>query len=240
MVVNRTSVRYERHVDSWIWVRLPGLGLGIPHHMLLYGLRTRRQRLARNYYFSTRQLLTIAMFSCLGAVLSTYVGYIGAAFGSMTGIPIGGQLFTGLHALWITLVLLIVDKKGAALLAAILNNILQFLMGSHLGILVLLVGLLQGVCAELGYWPFKRFSRMAALVVAGGLSAWSNLWVQQAVFNRFGTLYLFWIVSLCAVASGVVFGRFLPYSLCKILQKTGLVSNAGLQPQSMANKAKSI
>lgn len=196
--------------------------------------------MARNHYFGTRQLLTIAMFSCLGAVLSTYVGYIGGVFGSMTGIPVGGQLLTGLHVLWITLVLAIVDKKGAGLLAAILNNILQFLMGSHLGILVLLVGLLQGICAELGYWPFKRFSRMAALMVAGGLSAWSNLWVQQAVFNRYGTLYLFGIVSLCAVASGVVFGGFLPYSLCRILQKTGLVSSTGWRAPSMANKAKSI
>jgi energy-coupling factor transport system permease protein len=196
--------------------------------------------LASHHYFSTRQLLTIALFSCLGAGLSTYVGYIGAAFGSMTGIPIGGQLFTGLHVLWITLVIAIVDKKGAGLLAAILNNILQFLMGSHLGILVLLVGLLQGICAELGYWPLKRINRMFALVVAGGLSAWSNLWVQQLVFNRFGTLYLFGLVSLCAVVSGIVFGGFLPYSLCKILQKTGLVSSVRLQTQSVANKAKSI
>jgi len=196
--------------------------------------------LAGKHYFNTRQLLTIAMFSCLGAVLSTYVGYIGQAFGAMTGIPIGGQLFTGLHVLWITLILVIVDKKGAGFLAAILNNSLQFLMGSHLGILVLPVGLLQGICVELGYWPFKRFSRIAALVAAGGLSAWSNLWVQQAVFNRFGTLFLFGLVSLCAVVSGIVLGGFLPYSLYKLLQKTGLVQSAGPQAQAMASKASPI
>jgi ABC-type thiamin/hydroxymethylpyrimidine transport system permease subunit len=189
------------------------------------------------HYFNTRQLLTIALFSCLGAVLSTYVGYLGGMIGQMTGFPAGGQLFTGLHVLWILSVLSVIDKKGAGLLAAVLNNVLQFLMGSHLGILVLPIGLLQGICAELGYWPLRRFSRMAALVLAGAFSSWSNLWVHQIVFNRFGTFYLFAVVSLCAIVSGMVFAGFLPYSLHKLLQKTGLISRTGLQEETMIGES---
>jgi len=193
--------------------------------------------LARKYYFSTRQLLIIALFSCLGAVLSTYVGYIGQAFGAMTGLPVGGQLFTGLHVFWVTLVLSIVDKKGAGLLAAILDNVLQFLMGSHLGILVLPVGLLEGIFAELGYWPLRRLSRISACVIAGGLGSWSNLLVHQVAFNRFGSVYLFGIVSVCALASGLAFGGFLPWYIHNILQKTRLISEAGMPEKSIPSEA---
>lgn len=193
--------------------------------------------MASKYYFGTRQLLIIALFSGLGAVLSTYVGYLGQTFGAMTGLPAGGQLFTGLHVFWIILVLAVVDRKGAGLLAAILDNSVQFLMGSHLGILVLPVGLLEGIFAELGYWPLKRFSRIAALVVAGGLGSWSNLLVHQVAFNRFGNAYLFGIVSVCALVSGVIFAGFLPWYIHNILQKTGLVPAAFRPAKSIATPA---
>ena len=189
--------------------------------------------MASKYYFGTRHLLIISLFSGLGAVLSTYVGYLGQTFGSMTGLPGGGQLFTGLHVFWVTLVLALVDKKGAGLLAAILDNVLQFLMGSHLGILVLPVGLLEGIFAELGYWPLKRFSRIAALLVAGGLGSWSNLLVHQVAFNRFGNAYLFGIVSACSLISGVAFAGFLPWYVHNILQKARLIP-AAIRPTSQA------
>jgi len=188
--------------------------------------------LANRHYFSTKNLLTIALLSSLGSVLSTYVGYIGQTFGAMTGLPGGGQLFTGLHVFWIILVLAIVDKKGAGLLAAILDNFLQFLMGSHLGILVLPVGLLQGIGAEIGYWPLRRFHRIAGLLMAGGLSSWSNLLVHQVAFNRFGNRYLFGIVSLFSSISGIIFAGFLPWYIHRILQKTGMIP---MQGQSTAS-----
>lgn len=179
--------------------------------------------MASKHYFSTRNLVTIALLACLGAALSTYVGYMARAFGSAIGLPIGGQLLTGLHVFWIILVLAVVDKKGAGLLAAILDNVVQFLMGSHLGIFVLPVGLLEGVFAELGYWPLKRFSRVLALMLAGGLSAWSNLLVVHFAFNMFGARAIFRVVSLCAFVSGVVFAGLLSFGVVKLLQAAGLV-----------------
>ena len=137
--------------------------------------------MSRKHYFKTRDLVTIALLGCIGAVLSTYVGYLARAVGSAMGLPFGGQILTGLHTFWLILALAMVDKKGAGLLAAILDNAVQFMMGSHLGVFVLPVGLLQGIFCELGYWPLKRFSRVLAFMVAGGLSAWSNLLVVQCL-----------------------------------------------------------
>jgi ABC-type thiamin/hydroxymethylpyrimidine transport system permease subunit len=194
-------------------------------------------RLVNKYYFGTRQLLIIALFSGLGAVLSTYVGYLGRTFGAMTGLPAGGQIFTGLQFFWIVLVLVVGDKKGAGLLAAIFDNSLQFLMGSHLGILLLPVGLLEGVFAELGYWPLKRFGRIAPLVVAGGLGSWSNLLVHQLASNRFGNVYLFGAVSAYSLVSGVIFPGIFPWYIHSILRKTGLVPAVQKPAQTIAGPA---
>jgi len=183
--------------------------------------------MAKKHYFSTRNLVTIALLGSLGAALSTYIGYLAKAVGSSIGLPFGGQLLTGLHVFWIILVLALVDKKGAGMLAAILDNTVQFMMGSHLGIFVLPVGLLEGFFAELGYWPLKRYSRILSFMLAGGLSAWSNLLVVRFAFkNMFGPPSMFRIMCLCAFASGTVFAGLLSYSVLKFLQSAGLASKA--------------
>lgn len=177
--------------------------------------------MAEKYYFSTKNLITIALLSLLGAVLSTYVGYVGQTFGSLTGIPFGGQLLSGMHVFWIVLVLVLVDKKGAGVLAGALDNIVQFLLGSHLGILVLPVGIMQGVFAEIGFWPLKKY-RTLALAIAGGLSSWANILVMQVLLNKFGTVYIFGTVSLFAIASGVVLGGCLTLGIVQILRDAGV------------------
>jgi ABC-type thiamin/hydroxymethylpyrimidine transport system permease subunit len=195
---------------------------------------------ANKHYFSTRDLVTIALLGSLGAALSTYVGYLASAVGSSIGLPAGGQLLTGLHVFWLILVLALVDKKGAGLLVAILDSVVQFMMGSHVGILVLPMGLLEGLFAELGYWPLKRYSRILSFLLAGGLSAWSNLLVVHLAFNMFGTQALFRLVSICAFVSGTVFAGLLPYSVIKILQRAGLVAKTNVPIVSQENQERSI
>jgi len=179
--------------------------------------------MAEKYYFSTKDLVIIAILSCLGAVMSTYVGYIGKAFAQMTGIPAGGQLVSGLHILWIILILVLVDKKGAGLLAGIMDNVVQFLLGSHLGFWVLPVGIIEGLFAEVGFWPLKKYGRILALAIAGALRSWSNLLVTQFAFNSFGGVYVFGVISVYSLVSGAVFGGCLTFVIYKILQSAGII-----------------
>jgi energy-coupling factor transport system substrate-specific component len=195
---------------------------------------------SRKHYFTTKDLVIIALLGAIGAALSTYVGYLAKAVGSAMGLPFGGQMLTGLHVFWLVLVLALVDKKGAGLVAAILDNVVQFMMGSHLGVFVLPVGLLQGIFVELGYWPLKRFSRTLAFMVAGGLSAWSNLLVVHFALNMFGGKGLFRAVSLVAFASGIVFAGLLALGVVKILESAGLVRRkkvAALQREAAPSTA---
>ena len=191
-------------------------------------------RVNKKHYFSTRDLVAIALLGSLGAALSTYIGYLARAVGNAIGLPYGGQLLSGLHVFWIILVLALVDKKGAGLLAAVLDTVVQFMMGSHLGIFVLPVGLMEGIFAELGYWPLKRYSRILSFLLAGGLSTWSNLLIVRLAFSKmFVNPALFRIVSICAFASGVVFAGLLSYGVIKILQLAGLAkAEAGAATQN--------
>ncbi len=168
--------------------------------------------------------------------MSTYVGYLGKAFGQMTGIPYGGQLLSGLHIFWLILILVLVDKKGAGLLAGVLDNVVQFLLGSHLGFWVLPVGVLQGLFAEIGFWPLKKYSRKLALVIAGGLSCWSNLLVTQFAFNSFGSIYVFGTISVYAFISGIVFGGCLVYVIYRILQNAGVIVKKDTVKSGMPSK----
>ena len=188
------------------------------------------------HYFSTRNLVTIALLSCLGAALSTYIGYLAKAVGNTVGFPGGAQVLSGLHVFWIILVLVLVDKPGAGLLAAVLDNTVQFMMGSHLGVFVLPVGLMEGVFAEAGYWPLRRYSRVLSCMLAGGLGTWSNLLVIHLAFNMFITRGIFRIVSLLAFGSGIVFAGLLSLGISKILENAGLARKSALPAASQERK----
>jgi amino acid permease len=63
----------------------------------------------KEYYFSNRDLLVIAILSGIGGVMSTYVGYLGNLVNRLFGVPYGaGQFVSGLHVFWFTLVALLV------------------------------------------------------------------------------------------------------------------------------------
>jgi len=178
--------------------------------------------MTNKYYFNTKDLLMIAILSCLGGVASTYVGYLASSFGSLTGIPMGGQLLSGLHVFWIVLAMAIVNKKGSGALAGIVKGFAEFVTGSHLGILVLPTSLLEGIFAEIGFWPFKKY-RTISFIIAGGLGAWANLLVTNTLFNAFPGIQIFGTLSVFAFASGAIFAGYLGLGIVRVLTDAGMI-----------------
>lgn len=189
------------------------------------------------HYFRTKDLVTIAFLGCLGAILSTYLGYVGSMLGTATGIPYASQLLTGIHVFWITLSILIVDKKGTALVAAILDTFVEFLMGSHLGIWVLPIGLLQGLLIELGYLALRRWSRLGGVMVGGAFAAISHIVIMQVMFHRFGPKVLFGSVAIVAFFSGMFWAGIFAFGIFRTLQRAGL---AGPLPPASANDTRKL
>ena len=191
--------------------------------------------MANKYHFNTKDLLLIAVLSCLGGVMSTYVGYVGSTFSAMTGIPMGGQILSGLHIFWIILVLAIVNKKGSGALAGLLKGFVEFITGSHLGIMVIATSLLEGIFVEIGFWPFKKYKTLSYLI-AGGLGAWANILITQTVFNAFPGIEMFGTLSIFSFISGVVFGGLMGLGIVRVLADAGAVKKKEAEKASMLSR----
>ncbi|MGC9195847.1 MAG: ECF transporter S component [Syntrophobacteraceae bacterium] len=182
------------------------------------------------HYFGTKDLVTIAGVACMGGVASTYMGYIGHLLGAATGIPVLSQVTVGLHVLWLVLILALLNKKGSGLLCALVDNLIQFLMGSHIGILVLPIGILQGILAEVGFWTARRLGLMPAMLLAGGLSSIAHILFFQTAFHQFGPLAIALGMGVVAFVAGAFLGGLFPYSVAVVLQRTAVAKVSGIAP----------
>jgi energy-coupling factor transport system substrate-specific component len=178
---------------------------------------------APKYYFTTRDLLTIAILASLGGVLSTYVGYIANTINHLVGVPYGaGQVIAGLHILWMVLILAITGKKGSGALGGFLKGFVEFISGSRLGIYVVLFSLLEGIFVEIGFWPFKKY-RSLSYMISGGLGSFAYVVGQQLMNQVYDNVFLFGAVSILSFVSGAVFAGYFSKGIMDNLEDAGIV-----------------
>jgi len=176
---------------------------------------------------STKDLVTIALLSALGGVLSTYVGYLGNLMNHIVGVPFGaGQFMAGLHVLWIILAIGITKKKGAGTVTGALKGVVELFTGSTHGIVIVVVSLMQGVVADMVLFSDKAKDRRdyVSYSAAGGLSAAVNVIVFQALFFAGVPLILILVLCMLACASGMIFGGWLSVEMLEALEEAGVVS----------------
>lgn len=180
----------------------------------------------KKYYFSTKDLVTIALLSALGGVLSTYIGYLGNVVNHIVGVPFGaGQFMAGLHVIWIMLVLGITRKKGAATATGLLKGIIELFLGGTHGVVIVVVSLVQGLIPDLVLFRDKAKAErnMTLYAVAGGLSSASNVLVFQAFFFSGVPLFLIAMLCMLAAASGIIFGGWLVLEMLESLEFSGMI-----------------
>jgi energy-coupling factor transport system substrate-specific component len=178
---------------------------------------------AGKYYFSTRDLLVIAVLAAVGGVMSTYVSYLANQVNHLVGVPFGaGNVVAGLHVFWLLLMIAITRKMGAGVVGGVVKGFVEFITGSPHGIVVVLISAIEGVGAELGYWPLRRY-RTLAYMLGGGLGAFANVLVFQVLYNSYGNLYLFGAWGLLAFASGAVLAGYFTGGVMDNLVDAGIV-----------------
>lgn len=178
------------------------------------------------YYFTTKDLVTIALLSALGGVLSTYIGYLGNMVNHIIGVPFGaGQFMAGLHVIWIMLALGITRKKGAATATGLLKGIIELFMGSTHGIVIVVVSLIQGLIPDLVLFGDRaKGDRNPTLyALAGGLSSASNVVVFYTFFLAGVPVILIAMLCMLAAASGIIFGGWLVLEMLESLEFSGMV-----------------
>lgn len=178
------------------------------------------------YYFTTKDLVTIALLSALGGVLSTYIGYLGNMVNHIIGVPFGaGQFMAGLHVIWIMLALGITRKKGAATVTGLLKGIIELFMGGTHGIVIVAVSLVQGLIPDLVLFRDKSKADRSPTMyaVAGGLSSASNVVVFYSFFLTGVPVVLISMLCMLAAASGIIFGGWLVLEMLESLEFSGMV-----------------
>ena len=175
------------------------------------------------YYFSTRDILTMAVLAGLSGVASTAINSLGHVVHSALGISGTTQWAAGLHVTLLLLAAGLTQKGGAATVAGLLKGGVELMSGNTHGILILLIDLAAGLLIDLVLLAFRRRDSRAAMIVAGGLSAVSNVFVFQLFASAPEDVLAFiWGAAGMAFVSGAVFGGLLAYSLLALLRRSGL------------------
>jgi ABC-type thiamin/hydroxymethylpyrimidine transport system permease subunit len=180
----------------------------------------------RRHYFSTRDLLMMAVLAALGGVASTYIQTLANALHAALGFPGATQVLAGLHVLWIVLAVGLTGKQGSGTVTGIAKGAVEFLSGNTHGILILLIDVVAGILVDLGMLPFRNKNSYAAYAVAGGIAAASNVWVFQAfasIPSDILTIGAILLVSLVSFVSGVLLAGVLGKTLLESLRRAGVV-----------------
>lgn len=180
----------------------------------------------RKYYFTTKDLVTIALLSALGGVLSTYIGYLGNVVNHIVGVPFGaGQFMAGLHVIWVMLALGITRKKGASTATGILKGIIELFLGGTHGVVIVVVSLVQGLIPDLVLFRDKAKDERSPTLyaIAGGLSSASNVVVFYAFFLVGVPVVVMSMLFMLAAASGIIFGGWLVLEMLESLEFSGMV-----------------
>jgi energy-coupling factor transport system substrate-specific component len=171
-----------------------------------------------SYYFTTRDLVTIAVFSALGGVLSTFVGYLGLLLNSTVGTPFGaGQFLSGLHVFWIILVTGLIRKTGSATAAGLLKGFVEFFTGSTHGLVVVLVSLIQGLIIDIGFYAIGQRDSLPLWCIISGFAAASNVIIFQLFFFSGAPLIFLILLIILAFSSGIIFGGYFGHATTSLV-----------------------
>lgn len=177
-------------------------------------------------YFTTNDLVIIAMFSCLGGIFSTFIGYFANLINNILSFPFGGgQILAGLHIFWLVFIYLLTDRKsGVFLVSGIFKGFVEFFTGNAHGLLVILLSTTQGFILEIILLIFLGTKRNSILILASGLAGVSNIVLQQILFfNAQIPLEFILFISSLSFISGMTLGGFFPISTYKLFRKSQLL-----------------
>jgi len=188
----------------------------------------------KSFYFSTRDLLVIAVLAALGGVTSTYINAVGNAVHAALGFPGATQWAAGLHTLWIVLAMGILRKTGSGTMKGVIKGTVELMSGNTHGVIILLINLVAGLLVDFGFFIFRDKRSIAPYLVAGGLSAGSNV----IIFQLFATLptnilaiSAILLLSIVAAISGIIFSGIAPFYLVNALIKADVVKIPERVPQ---------
>ena len=168
--------------------------------------------------YVTREIAFIAIFSCLGAVLSVPIGYLGDFLKTIPILPFGfGQILSGLHIFILTLSSLYIGKNGIATMTATIKGLVEAFLFSFHGIPVIVMSALQGLIIDVTVYVLGK--RNTSYYLGCGIAAFSNVAYLQFFLQLPFPAEAFTLMYILAFISGTVFGGYGGVLLHKMVEK---------------------
>ncbi|MBO0959674.1 ECF transporter S component [Neobacillus sp. MM2021_6] len=139
--------------------------------------------------------------------------------------PMGAGFMFGIWVIASPIVAFIIRKPGAAFIAEVAAAAVELVTGSHFGLSALLVGVFQGLGAELAFamFRYKRYN-LLTLMLSGALAAVGSLMYNLLAngFSYYTTEVLLTTLAI-QVISGIILGGCLAKIVVESLVKTGVL-----------------
>ncbi len=173
-------------------------------------------------YFTTLNLVVIALLAALGNVVSSGLDIFKPIF-KASPIPFF-QLFGGYHLIWMALAFGITKKHGAPTFVAAIKGVLEFMFWDpFFGPWVILLNLVEGTMLDLGFYAFRRLaSERGRWIIAGCLGNLFQPLVSYSIvfyYLQKGFPDLLLVATAFAVVSGALIAGLLGFQLQKVLRR---------------------
>jgi energy-coupling factor transport system permease protein len=178
-----------------------------------------------SYAWTLREILIVTVLGAVFGVL--YLGWVQvwliaqAIFG-----PVTMDVVMGFWFIVSIIAAAIIRKPGAALFSEVLAAVVQVMLGSPAGLLLLLTGLVQGAGAEVVFAATRWRRYTLPVLMAAGVGAAVFSFVYTWIRFDYGALApaLLLVMFALRCASGALLGGLLGHVIVEALYKTGVLS----------------
>ena len=176
-------------------------------------------------FFTTMDILTMAVVAAIGAVLSSFV--INPIVRSLQiASPFVSMWPGALHLLSIVLGGLLIKKPGAGMVTSLINGLCQMIFGNASGALCLVYGVGNGIGAELGLLLFRYKPSLMCSMLTAGLASATGFFVDLIYwFSNFDFTFKV-IYEIDAFFAGAIVCGLINWVMLLALKKAGVTDFA--------------
>ena len=193
---------------------------------------------AASWSWTLREILIVAVLGAAFGVL--YLAWVQiwlitqAIFG-----PVTMDVVMGFWFIVSIIAAKIIRKPGAALLSELLTAVVQILLGSPAGLLLLVTGLVQGAGAEAVFAATRWRNYRLPVLIAAGIGAAVFSFVYTWIRFDYGALAPGLLVAMFVLRclSGALLGGLAGHLIAEALYRTGVLSGLAMDRDRRAGIA---
>jgi len=179
----------------------------------------------KKYYFSTFDLILIAIIAGIGGVINgalmyTFIQPFKPLFiflGPISWVPL-----SGLYVLWPIIARLLIRKRGAATLCGLIQGFVEMFAGSRLGLQPIFFAGMEGLFIDIGFELIKDKTKLFSSLLGAALA---NLVADEIYFflYKMTSPFELSVGGLIAILSGIIFAGLLGWLIAKAIYNTGII-----------------